>query len=320
MRAILVVKTSSMGDVIQYLPAVTDLAAHTPGVAIDWVVEAPFAPLARLHPAVRQVIPIAIRTWRKRLWAPSTWRAVLTLSGALRGAGYEAVLDAQGLFKSALVARLAHAPVTGYDPASAREPLATRLYHQHFAVSWQRHAVERNRLLTAAAFGYPVNGPADYGVRAAAPAADAYVPQGRYALLFTATARNEKLWAEPNWIALGQALHRRGLLCVLPAGNAAERARAARIAHAVPHAQVAPAMALDALATLIGGAACAVGVDTGLSHLAAALGVPIVALYVATEPGANGVAGGPSAQNLGGRGQCPGVAQVMTALAPWIDR
>lgn len=317
MSSLLIVKTSSMGDVIQYLPAITDLHRHRPELALDWVVEAPFAPLARLHPAVRRVIPIALRSWRSKLYSPATWRAFSNLKRDLAEAGYERVIDAQGLLKSALVARLAKAPVSGYAKSSAREPIATRFYDQCFHVSWQRHAVERNRQITAAALGYAADGEPDYGIHAPEPAPGAWVPPEPYALLLTATARDEKLWPEPNWIALGRELNRRGLHCVLPAGNAAEVARVDRIAAELPHASRVPAMSLDALATVIERAQCAVGVDTGLSHLAAALSTPIVALYVATEPGANGVAGGRSAINLGGRGQCPGVAQVLHALHPW---
>lgn len=318
MREILIVKTSSMGDVIQYLPAVTDLHACVPDLAVDWVVEAPFAPLARLHPGVRRVIPVALRNWRKRLWSPGTWREFGAFRHALKSARYERVIDAQGLLKSALLARMAGAPVAGYMPDSAREPVATRFYADKYRVSWQMHAVERNRRLTAAIFDYRLDLPLDYGIHAPAPVADAWRPAEPYAVLLTATSRDEKLWPEPNWIELGRALSRRGLHCVLPAGNDAERARASRIVADLPHASLAPPMPLDALATLLERAQCVVGVDTGLSHLAAALKVPVVALYVATEPGANGVAGGRSAVNLGGKGQCPGVAQVLQTLAPWV--
>lgn len=317
MSSILIVKTSSMGDVIQYLPAVTDLHRNHPALAIDWVLEAPFAPLARLHPAVRRVIPIALRSWRKRLWSARTWRAYASLRDELREAHYDLVIDAQGLLKSALIARLARAPISGYAKSSAREPIASRFYQQTFPVSWQRHAVERNRLITAAALGYPMEGEADYGIGAPAPAPDAWAPPEPYVLLLTATARAEKLWPEPNWIALGRELNRRGLHCVLPAGNTIEQARADRIAAELPRAVRVPPMPLDGLAGVIERAQCVVGVDTGLSHLAAALAVPVVALYVATEPGANGVAGGKNAINLGGKGQCPSVAQVLQTLRPW---
>ncbi|GAA5178932.1 lipopolysaccharide heptosyltransferase I [Niveibacterium umoris] len=318
MREILIVKTSSMGDVIQYLPAVTDLHARVPDLAVDWVVEAPFAPLARLHPGVRRVIPVALRSWRKRLLSLSTWREFGTFRDTLKLARYEKVIDAQGLLKSALLARMAGAPVAGYMPDSAREPFATRFYANKYRVSWQMHAVERNRRLTAAVFDYRLDLPLDYGIRAPDPAEDAWRPEEPYSVLLTATSRDEKLWPEPNWIELGRALNRRGLHCVLPAGSDAERTRATRIAAALPHATVAPRMPLDALATLLERAQCVVGVDTGLSHLAAALKVPVVAIYIATEPGANGVAGGRNAINLGGKGQCPGVAQVLQSLAPWV--
>jgi heptosyltransferase-1 len=317
MHKILIVKTTSMGDVIQYLPAVTDLRAHFPDAQIDWLVEEPFAPLARLHPAIRDVIPVALRRWRRRLFLPSTWKQIITLRKRLGSAGYSHVIDAQGLFKSALLARLGRAPISGYGRGSARETLATRFYDAHFDVSWERHAVERNRLLTAAALGYSINTAVDYGIHAQEPPADAWRPAEPYVLLFTASARAEKLWPEPNWIELGRALNRKGLNCVLPAGNAVERERAQRIAQQLSHAQLVPPMGLDALATIIERAQCAVGVDTGLSHLAAALRAPIVAIYVATEPGANGVAGDRSAINLGGAGHTPSVAEALHHLRLW---
>jgi len=139
-----------------------------------------------------------------------------------------------------------------------------------------------------------------------------------YAVLFTATARDEKLWPESHWIALGNGLKERGLCCALPAGNDVERERALRIAASVPGAELVPAMGLAELSRVIADARLAVGVDTGLSHLAAALRVPIVALYVATEPGANGVAGDASAINLGGTGLCPTADDVLAALTPWL--
>jgi heptosyltransferase-1 len=317
MHTILIVKTTSMGDVIQYLPAVTDLRAHFPDARIDWLVEEPFAPLARLHPAVRDVIPIALRRWRRRLLLPSTWREMGALRRRLAGAGYDKVIDAQGLFKSAMLARLGRAPISGYARGSGREAIATHFYSERFEVSWERHAVERNRMLTAAALGYVANTPIDYGIHAPEPRADAWRPKEPYALLFTATARDEKLWPEPNWIELGRALNRKGLMCVLPAGNAVERERAQRIAKQLPHAELVPPMGLDSLSTVIERAQCAVGVDTGLSHLAAALRVPIVAIYVATEPGANGVAGDRTAINLGSTGRSPSVAEVLHELRAW---
>ncbi|WP_341677620.1 lipopolysaccharide heptosyltransferase I [Niveibacterium sp. SC-1] len=318
MPATLIVKTSSMGDVIQYLPAVTDLARHRPELAIDWLVEAPFAPLARLHPAVRRVIPVRLRTWRKTLLTRRTRDAIGELLKGLREADYARTLDAQGLFKSALLARAGRAPISGYGRGSAREAIATLFYDQRFDVSWDLHAVTRNRALTAAAFGYDLDGDPDYGVRAPAAAPDSWQISAPYAVLFTATARDEKLWPESHWIALGRALSARGLRCALPAGNDAERTRANRIATAVPGADIVPAMGLAELSRVIADARLAVGVDTGLSHLAAALRVPVVALYVATEPGANGVAGDATAINLGGTGQCPTPDEVLAALTPWL--
>ncbi|MFC5299795.1 lipopolysaccharide heptosyltransferase I [Azospira restricta] len=307
---ILLVKTSSLGDVIHNLPVAADLARQIPGIEIDWCVEESFADIPRLSPAVRETIPVAVRRWRKRLFSGATWREIGALRRRLAGGGYDAVLDTQGLLKSALIATLAAGRRLGHDRNSAREPLAARFYDQTFAVPRELHAVERNRRLAAAAFGYAPPPALDYGIAAPAFAA-AWLPETPLAVLLTATSRDDKLWPEADWIALGRALEKRGLSPILPAGNAVERERAARIAAAIPGAVAAPPLSIRELAGVLGRARLAVGVDTGLAHLAAALQVPTVALYTATEPALTGVAGAGFARNLGGAGRPPAVGEVL---------
>lgn len=316
---ILLVKTSSLGDVIHNLPVASDLVRRFPGVVIDWVVEAPFADIPMLHPAVHATLPIALRRWRKQALARATWHEIGAARDNLRRRRYDAVLDTQGLLKSALVACTAHGPRLGYAGDSAREPLASRFYHQRFSVSRQMHAVDRNRALAAKALGYTLDDlPLDYGVEVA-PLAAAWLPAGPYAVLLTATSRDDKLWPETDWLALGQQLAQRGLRCVLPAGAPGERARAERIARSLPDAVVAPSMTIRDLAALLTGARVAIGVDTGLTHLAAAVGTPVVAIYTATDPGLTGVLGPRFHRNLGGKGQPPGVAAVLQAVTEAMD-
>src|SRR5690606_20937294 len=227
---ILLVKTSSLGDVVHNLPVVSDLRRHYPEARIDWLVEEGFAAIPALHPGVAEVIPLSIRRWRKHLTDGATWRQIGALRRRLRSADYDLVLDTQGLVKSALFARGAGAIRHGYDRSSIREPLAACAYTHTHAVSKALHAVERNRQLAAAAFGYAADTPCDYGIHAAALNADWLPTDKPCAVLLTATSRDDKLWPEAHWIALGRQLAEQGLRCILPGGSATERERAARIA------------------------------------------------------------------------------------------
>src|SRR6202521_1011124 len=248
MPEILLIKTSSLGDVIHQMPALTEARAHRPDARFSWVVEEVYAPLVRLHPAAAEVIPVATRLLRDRT--------------------YDEVIDTQGLIRTGLIAKLARGRRHGYDAESIKEPFAARFYDVRHAVSRDMHAIARNRMLTGRALGYIADGPADYGLtRRAKPAA--------YAVLLHATARPEKLWPEEHWLEIGRALSRRGVKVVLPWGTADERARSERLAAALPDARVPPRQPLDQMAQLIAGAALVVGVDTGLLHLAAAFRVPI---------------------------------------------
>ena len=172
MTRMLLIRTSSMGDLVHTLPALTDLAARFPALKIDWLAEEGFADIARLHPAVDKVIPLALRRWRKALWKTSTWREFACMRAELNAEHYDVVLDSQGLLKSAVLGKLVRdGPLVGYDARSIREPLASRLYHKTYAVSREQDAVSRNRLLFGQAFGYvPDLSRCDFGVRCGARA------------------------------------------------------------------------------------------------------------------------------------------------------
>lgn len=314
-KNILLVKTSSLGDVIHNLPVVSDLRAHFAGVGIDWVVEESFADIPRLHPGVRDIIPVALRRWRKRLWSPATWAEIGAARHQIGAREYDAIIDTQGLLKSAWLARLARGPRLGHHADSAREPLAARFYDAGLFVPRTLHAVERNRRLAAAALGYSPGPELDYGLPRQA--------ENQHSLtvvLLTATSRADKLWPEAHWVSLGRALARRGLTPLLPGGNPLERQRALRLASQIPGAQAIPPMCLADLARLLAHARLAVGVDTGLSHLAAAVDTPIVALHTATDPGLTGVLGQGWVRNLGGKGQVPTVQEVLNQIAHFLPR
>ncbi len=261
------------------------------------------AAIARLHPGVSGVIPVAMRRWRRAWWRRPIRDEIAASRRQTAGASYDAIIDAQGLFKSALIARAARGTRHGLDFHSSREPLAL-FYHHTYRISWDVHAVERNRLLLARALGYSVP-PHAITAFAPLPRRFEWLDAGAYAVLLHASSGDYKLWDERNWIALGNALNAAGIACVLPWGDARERERSMRIARKLRAAVVPPALSLDDLAGLLAGAKAVTGVDTGLTHLAAALGVPTVGIYVATDPAATGIYGCARAANLGGIGRAP---------------
>ena len=288
---ILIVKTSSLGDVIHMLPAVTDAMQALPQLRIDWLVEESFSAIPAWHPAVDRVIPIAMRRWKKHWTERSTWREVGSAREALQQRTYNLVLDSQGLVKSALWCRMAHGTKAGYDSGCAREPLASWFYNRTFTVPRQQHAIERNRQLMAQALGYTLNEPTpDYGLQGLAqrlPAAGIALP-ARSVIGLHGTSRADKLWPVEGWKALAQTLSETQRSLILPWGNDEERLRAEEIARSGSNVVVLPRLGLNALAVLIDQSLAVVGVDTGLLHLAAALGKPGLALYTATPPALTG--------------------------------
>lgn len=312
MPDILFIKTSSLGDVIHHMPAAADARRYFPDARIAWVVEEAFAPLVQLHPAVNEVIPVAARRWRgSRMVAPSTWSEMRAFAHRVRARSYDAVIDTQGLLKSALMGWCARGTHHGYDRNSIKERSASIFYNVRHVVSRELHAIERNRRLTALALGYSPGGALDYGLNRARLKAASAKP---YAVFVHATAQPKKRWPEERWIETGRALHGRGLEIVVPWGSDDERTAAERIAASVPGARVPDKAPLDAMARLIAGASLVVGVDTGLLHLAAALGVPLVAIFVASEPGLTGPMGSGPIEIAGARDEPPFVAQVTTAI------
>jgi heptosyltransferase I len=308
MTEILFIKTSSLGDVIHHMPAASEARAHAPQARLSWLVEEAYAPLIALHPAVDEVIPVAWRRWRHALRA--SWKEIAAQRNKLRARRYETIIDSQGLIRSALMARSARGRRHGYDSASIREPLASWLYDVRHRVSRQLHAVERNRILTGLALGYAPQGEPDYGLDRGRLRSG----NERYAVLLHATARPEKEWPVANWIALAKSLNRHGIALMLPWGNEAERRRAAQIAEAVPGARLADRMSIEAVARLVAGADYVVGGDTGLVHLAAALRVPLVAIFSGSEPALSRPVGAGPIAVVGAKGAAPSVDEVNAAV------
>jgi heptosyltransferase-1 len=279
---VLVVKLSSLGDVIHTLPALTDAALAIPGIRFDWAVEEGFVEIPAWHSAVDKVIPVALRRWRKsplKCFRGPEWRRFKANIGKHH---YDAVIDAQGLLKSAFIARLVKAPRYGLDRRSAKEGLSSLCYHHRVNVPLDMHAVERIRTLFARSLKYkqPTDR-GDYGVRAKLRNGGGEAPAGL--LFFHGTARAEKLWPESHWISLAGLAADSGHQVWLPWGSAQERERAQRIAAADGRAQVLPRLDLLGLASMLLEVEGAVAVDTGLGHLSAALDVPTVSLYGPTD-------------------------------------
>nr|WP_290446671.1 lipopolysaccharide heptosyltransferase I [Pseudomonas guariconensis] len=285
----MIIKTSSLGDVIHTLPAVTDAAHALPGIRFDWVVEEGFAEIPSWHPAVDQVIPVAIRRWRKNLWQTiksGEWKA---FKQRLRAQKYDLVIDAQGLVKSAWLTRYVKAPVAGLDRYSAREGWASRFYDRRLSVAVGQHAVERVRQLFALALAYDLpEGIGRYGLdldRLQLP------PAAPYVVFLHGTTWATKHWPEAYWRELAERLGRRNLQVRLPWGNPAEKARAERIAQGLKNCEVLPKLNLAGVARVLAAAKACVAVDTGLGHLAAALDVPTISLFGPTNPGLTGAYG-----------------------------
>lgn len=308
---ILIVKTSSMGDVVHALPVVADILARFAPAQIDWLVEAPFAAIPALHPGVRRVIPMAWRKWRQALLSRDTWRAMAALRAELRHEPYDLVIDLQGLLKSVLWARQAQGPVVGYDRASVREPLAAALYARGAAVSRGLQAVQRNRLLVAEHLKLrPPQSPPIFGLRAPA---EGWRPRDAYAVIIPNASRAAKLWPERHWVAVGRRLRERGWLPLVLWGKPEEQTLAERIA-ASCEGDVPPFLSVGDMAGVLSHAQHVVGLDTGFTHLAAAFGRPTLGIYCDHEPGLAGITGHGRVASIGGKGQVPGRSEVITLL------
>jgi heptosyltransferase-1 len=274
------VKTSSLGDVIHALPVVTDILAACPAARIDWVVEESFAELPALHPGVATIHRVAMRRWRKAPLSAATRAEWSRFRAGFRARRYDLILDLQGLVKSAFLALQGRGPRAGFDRASAREPLAALFYERRFRVDQKQHAIRALRSLAAQALDYRAEGLPRFALAPPPAQALAQMPGGPLApgsiVLLHMTARAEKQWPADRWRALAQRLDAAGRDIVVPWGNNGERARAESIAAGLAQARVPQRLSLAQCAALLAHARAVVGLDTGLTHLAAAFERPLV--------------------------------------------
>ncbi len=285
---VLIVKTSSLGDLIHTLPAVTDAAAALPDISFDWVVEEVFAEVPAWHPAVDRVIPVALRRWRKG-WIRS-WRTgeIQAFRRDLCQRDYDLVIDAQGLYKSALLARMARGVPVGLGYGSTREPGVARLYQRGINVARDLHAIERVRSLFAEALRYQrPNTEADYGLTVA----EQINIDQPYLIFLHGTTWVTKLWPEKYWVELAGIAASKGFQIFMPWGSEEERLRAEHIINRSGNGELLPRLSLNDMKDKLSGAAGVVGVDSGLAHLAAALSVPAVTIYGPTSTDLTGAVG-----------------------------
>lgn len=283
---ILVVKTSSLGDVVHALPAVTDAAKAIPEIRFDWVVEEGFAEIPGWHPAVERVIPVATRRWRKKWNREEVKKAIQEL----RQVQYDLIIDAQGLYKSALITSLARGKRVGLDWNSCREPLASLFYQKKINVPKGQHAIDRLRQLFSKALGYQYEAEVlDYGLDRQKFLINSH--ELPYLVFLHGTTWETKLWPEVYWIELAAIAEKEGYKVYFPWGNASEKERAVRMASQCSNAIVPDKKNLQEMAVLLAGASGVIGVDTGLTHLSAALEVPGVTIYGATSPELTGTRG-----------------------------
>lgn len=325
-QRILVVRTTSMGDLIHTLPALSDMAAHLPGVQVDWVAEQPFAEIPTWHPAVDTVIPVALRRWRRAWFSAPVRQERAVYLQQLQARRYDAVIDLQGLIKSAvLVAVRARGPRHGLDWHSAREPLASVFYGHRHRVEPLQAAVTRYRKLAGLALGYVPEGPPQFALERLAGLAEPVtlpdgecwrpgVDAGPFAAIMPSASRDTKLWPEADWQAVLRQLASAGVRPMLFAGNDAERVRAQSIAQGIDGACVLPRMPLAQTARVLGAARLTVGLDSGITHLSAALGLPTVGIYCATPVVRTPLTGAGYCASLGDRGRAPTLSEVQAAV------
>jgi heptosyltransferase-1 len=316
---LLIVKTSSMGDVIHTFPAVEDARRNRPDVSFDWCVEDAFAGIVALHPAIGTIHTVAIRRWRKQLFDGGTWRETAALRHALRDRRYDLVIDAQGLLKSALVAKQAAAPIAGFDRSSAREASATLFYDRRYAVPRDLHAIERTRRLFGLALGYePDLSTLDSGI--IPPSGSVAGISGKTAFLLHGTSREDKKWPVEDWIETAQRLVGLGMTPVTTWSNEQEKKVAEAITKAVPPTVLLPRSPLSEIAAIIGRSTLVIGADTGLTHLASAYGLPTVAVFLATEPGLTGPRGPFSSTLMAAPGGRVRPVEVMAEAEKLLER
>ena len=287
---VLLVKTSSLGDLIHSMPAVTELAQNHPDIELHWLVEEGFSDIPLWHPFVKKTHSCAVRRWRKSLFSRVTRNEIKALKQSLLSEGFDRVIDAQGLIKTAFMVRWFSCKTIGFDKQSIKEPLASLAYERKIFVAKGQNAILRVKQLLAAAFNYPVSHSIEFGLQVNMPESFAFQTNNPYVICLHGTVWPSKVWPEEYWIDLANRLLQQGYEVLFPFGDDSEKTRAERICQNAG-ATLLPKCSLNDLAFLLQQASAVVGSDTGLSHIAAALAVPVVGLYGPTDRQLTGLVG-----------------------------
>lgn len=289
---VLVVKLTSMGDLLHLMPALSDLKSNYQDLQVDWMVEDSFSEVPGWHPAVCRTIPVSTRRWRR-----PHWRVIGEFFAFVRDARtehYDFIIDAQGLLKSAAFSRIARARRRGcrigFSAISIKEKIAARFYNIKVDVPSGQHAIDRLRQLFAGGFGYPTpTTPLDYALQV--PGLRRADSGRRTVLLLHGTTWNSKHLPEQHWVDISGLAVQDGFEVKLCWGNEHERQRAQRIAERCQGVTVLPQLSLTQIAAELQSSAGVIAVDTGLGHLAAALGIPTVSVYGASDAKLTGTVG-----------------------------
>ncbi len=312
---ILIVRTSSLGDLVHMLPAISDIARHVPSAKIDWLVEEAFVAIPGWHPAIHAAIPVAHRRWRKHWFKPQHRHERALLKARLGAQRYDVILDMQALLKSVWLVRQARGKRHGLDWRSAREPLASFFYDVRHRVEFWQPAIERQRQLAALCFGYTPDKALEFGLQGLT----AGVQIRPTAVIMPSASRTDKLWPSQYWQEVFDELQSRGLGLQLLAGNRAESQRAQELIAGRSNAVVLSALSLQQVAEHLAQATIMVGLDSGLTHLSAGLGRPTVGIYKASTPVRTPLQGLAYTASLGERGQEPDAATVCASIKQALD-
>ena len=317
---ILLVRVSSLGDVLHNLPMVADILRRHPDANIDWVVEEGYVSLVRLNPRVRKIIPFALRRWRKSLGDKATRAEIKAFFAALREQRYDYVFDTQGLLKTGIIMGAARIKPGGQkvglangSEGSGYEGISRIFHTKSIPLDPRTHAVARGRLVAGAALGYQVDAAPDFGLPGPSTAnRPQWMPAEDYAVFLHGTARDAKKWPAANWISTANALAPMPVL--LAWGSPNEKREAEAIAGGAPNAVVLPKLSMDEAIALARNAALAIGVDTGLTHIAAAFVRPTIELYCDSPKWKTEGNWSPRIINLGDQGAPPTVPEVLAAV------
>ena len=343
----LLVKLSSLGDVLHNLPMVWDIRQHYPSATVDWVVEEAYVDLLKplqssnSFKGIDRIIPIGLRRWKKNILSTTNWQELSQFIHALQQDQYDVIIDSQGLMKSAVVTKLAHrtqgGQITGLANAtefSGYEPLARMFYSDSVAVPRQCHAVDRSRYLLSSALDvapitrtsiprfYPESFVKDLTNQNLSPeiAKNINTP---YVLCFHASARAAKQWDIQGWITAGKFLLERGLHPVFPWGSPHEKQISQEILEGIGSGGgggiLPPSYSIKQYFEIISHARLTIGVDTGLTHLAAVMGHPTIEIYCDSPLWKTEGYWSNQVINLGDIGQSPSIESVLNGIERLIS-